>query len=118
MNKTIARGNTFDRALIAIAAGAILATGLAQASVSSEARRRVDVQYSKHELASRQGVHNLYARLKSAARQVCPDFDARDLGRAAQARACYEQALSDAVSQISLPALSLVHARQTGRGAG
>jgi hypothetical protein len=44
--------------------------------------------------------------------------DARDLGRAAQARACYEQALSDAVSQISQPALSLVHARQTGRGAG
>ena len=97
---------------------AVLATGLAHAGASAEARRTVEVRYSKHELATRQGVRDVYSRLQSAARQVCPDLDARDLARASQARACYREALSDAVSQISQPALSLVHTRQVGRGAG
>ena len=118
MYKSFDQRKSLKRGMIALAAGAILATGLAHATASDEARHTVEVRYAKQELSTRQGVRDVYARLKSAARQVCPDIDARDLGRAAKARACYQEALSDAVSRISQPALNLVHARQAVRGAG
>jgi UrcA family protein len=118
MNKTARIRNTFRHGLIALAAGMTLASAAAQAAAPGIDQPTVGVQYSKQDLATRAGVRTLYARLQNAARQVCPDSDARDLSRAVAARACYQAALAGAVSQIREPRLTLVHAQRAGRDAG
>lgn len=118
MNKMTRIGNTFRHGLIALSAGMALVSGTAQAGALDGAQPTVRVQYSKQDLATRQGVRTLYSRLRIAARQVCPDWDARDLSRSVAARACYEAALADAVNQIREPRLTLVHTQRAGRDSG
>ena len=82
--------------------------GIVMASQASAAE--IAVHYSAQDLASQRGVQALYLRLENAAKDVCPGTDARDLVRAVPARACYDKALSEAVSHFRHPQLSALYA--------
>ena len=95
-----------------------LSVNVAQADVGTGIAPSVSVVYSQKDLTSTHGVQTLYARLKNAARQVCPDLDVRDLSRAAPARLCYEVALARAVDGVRKPELTTLHVQSGHRSAG
>ena len=97
-----------------------LSANVAQADVGAATvpAPTVSVVYSQKDLTSTRGVQTLYARLKNAARQVCPDVDARDLTRAVPARLCYETARAHAVEHVRRPELTALHLRSGHRNAG
>jgi UrcA family protein len=95
-----------------------LSANVAQADVRTGIAPSVSVVYSQKDLTSTHGVQTLYARLKNAARQVCPDLDVRDLARAAPARLCYESALARAVEGVRKPELTTLHLQSGHRSAG
>jgi UrcA family protein len=102
---------------LSITTGALLANG----AIAAPAGERIDfgpsvtVRYSPADLATPRGAEVLYARLRLAANQVCPGADARDLMRAAPAKACYEAALAAAVLHVQQPRLTALHKRKTAR---
>ena len=100
-----------------LAALAMTAT-VVHADVGAATAPTVSVVYSQKDLTSTHGVQTLYARLKNAARHVCPDLDIRDLTRAAPARVCYEGALARAVEGVRKPELTTLHVQSGHRSAG
>jgi len=72
------------------------------------------VQIYASELASGAGIVRVHDRLESAARDVCHDLDARDLGRHMRYRQCVAEALERAVRTIHDPRLTAYHQAKTG----
>jgi UrcA family protein len=71
----------------------------------------VTVWFSDLDLATANGVRELYGRLRIGARQVCGPFDSRGLGARALWQQCYAHALSDAVMRLHLDRLTALHDR-------
>ena len=69
----------------------------------------VTVKYSDLDINRGSGAETLYQRLRSAARQVCGSYDGRNLNAADAWKACYEQALDEAVNDVGNPRLSELH---------
>ncbi len=93
-----------------VAALAILASAgapsLAKAVVASDVRSEV-VRFDDLNLGSQAGVHALYARIESAAREVCGPAESTALGVAAALwRDCVSASLHDAVLKVKHPALT------------
>ena len=108
-----------SRALLPGCLAAIaLSANVAQADAGAVAAPSVSVVYSQKDLTSTQGVQTLYARLRQAARQVCPQLDVRDLTRSVQARVCYETALARAVEIVRRPELTSLHVQSGRHSAG
>jgi UrcA family protein len=95
-----------------------LSANLAHADAGAVVAPSVSVVYSQKDLTSTHGVQTLYARLKSAARQVCPEVEVRDLKRAVPARLCYEAALARAVEGVRRPELTSLHVQSARHSAG
>src|SRR4051812_24847221 len=74
------------------------------------------VRYSDLNLSTTDGVHALYQRISSAARQVCPDIYSRDLGQALAGQRCQADAVAKAVSRIDNPRLAMLHAAHVSHG--
>jgi UrcA family protein len=55
------------------------------------------------------GAHELYSRLKHAARVVCTHGMRVDLKPVTDENACYEKALGDAIRSVNLPLLTQVY---------
>jgi UrcA family protein len=95
--------------IAAMATGATLFCGSAQAGSVDAEIPTVAVGYADLDLTSDAGVTALYRRLQVAAKQVCRSFESHEIGRATQRRACYNQALSSAVTKVNLEMLSVLH---------
>jgi UrcA family protein len=62
------------------------------------------------------GVNQLYRRIESAAKQVCPDGTMRDLGAHQRVEQCRKQAVARAIQQIDNPRLAALHAVRSKSG--
>jgi len=69
----------------------------------------VIVKYSDLDIARGSGAETLYQRLQAAARQVCGSYDGRNLNAADAWKACYNQALDEAVNDVGNARLSELH---------
>jgi UrcA family protein len=102
--KTPRYGSAF---LGAAFASLLLATG--QAAAAGPNVRSVAVRYGDLDLASDAGVRALYARLRSAAANVCGPGADRDLAMRQAWQACRDEALGRAVSQLGNARLAALH---------
>lgn len=103
---------------IAVTSLSILAAGaaIAEAHAASTQAPSVAVKYSDLNLGTAAGVRVLYRRLQAGSRQVCRGYEGRELAKVARWQACYEQALSTAVSKVRLETLSALHQKANSRG--
>ena len=69
------------------------------------------VRYSDLNLSTADGVRVLYQRLKAASRNVCRAYEGRELARVSSWRACYDEALTGAVTQLNIPNLTAAHGK-------
>lgn len=74
------------------------------------------VQYDPQNLATDSGARAVYAKIASAARQVCPGDSSRDLRAIFDARKCRQEAIARAVNQIHQPRLVEIAARHGKKG--
>jgi UrcA family protein len=71
----------------------------------------VTVDYTQYDLNSAKDVDKLYARLRSASRRVCAPVEGNEYKRGPVWRACFNEALGRAVSQINHEAVTALHFR-------
>jgi UrcA family protein len=76
----------------------------------------VTVKYSDLNLATDEGAHQLYKRISTAARVVCPDADLRDLSAFASSKTCQSEAIARAVRDVRSPRLAAVYDARTHQG--
>jgi UrcA family protein len=113
-----AAGSRVKLALLVVAGsfGCVLGAGIASAdTVNADAPSRV-VRYSTEALTSNDGVRDLYRRIQSAAKQVCPDSYSKDLHANELVKACRQQAVANAIHQINNSQLAALHAGSSKSG--
>ncbi len=76
---------------------------------------QVTVKYTDLNIASPQGTAVLYARIGQAAKDVCRQFEGRELNVLRQREACISKAISDAVTLVNAPTLSALYKTKTGK---
>ena len=98
--------------VLASVAGSV---GVATAVAASprDAGPSLVIRYSDHMLAESAGVEELYSRIVSAAKHVCPDAPTRDLFALHHAEACRREAIGRAVQQINNSQLATLSASRT-----
>jgi len=69
----------------------------------------VVVKYGDLDLATKDGISKLHARLRGAAKQVCRPLDSRLLGISEQYDACVSDAIKRAVADVNNPAVTRFH---------
>lgn len=82
------------------AIGAAAMSLLAFTAGAEESVPQIVVKYQGIDLAQKDNAADLYARLRSASRAVCEEPDNRQLRKLELYRACYAQALADAVATV------------------
>jgi UrcA family protein len=96
-----------------VSALALTASSIAMAdalvTVNSET-----VRYDDLRLTSQVGVAVLYGRLRGAAERACAPFESQQLSAKARYRACYDEALSKAVTAVDHPGLTQYHESKRG----
>ncbi len=105
---------TLGRLGLSVSALAISAAGIAVAH--GDEVPSVAVHYYASDLLSDAGAAAVYRKISHAARQVCPDGDARDLNRKALATRCQSEAVERAVRQIDSPRLAAKYAAFARQG--
>jgi UrcA family protein len=88
----------------------------AQAAEPSQSLTKV-VAYGDLNLDSEQGAKVLYARLRSAARNVCFPLEGRDLNAQSHWRACVDSAVASAVVQVNRTSVTALHNQFINRSA-
>jgi UrcA family protein len=86
----------------------------AGAGESIEVQRRV-VKFADLDLTHGAGVTELYARIHSAAQDVCEPLIARDLLSVVSARACVARAIERAIADVNSPQLTSYYLQKTQR---
>jgi UrcA family protein len=99
----------------ALSACAVLVPALSHAATPAEPAA-VTVRFADLNLSSNAGNAALYARLESAARQVCGGSDIRDLAQLAAVQSCQKAAIAQAVHAVHSPQLAAVLAKRQGQG--
>jgi UrcA family protein len=89
---------------------------MAHAVTPAEDVPSVAIQYSAFELSSDEGARILYRRIASAAQEVCPQADSRDLNGFALSKACRSEAIARAVRDIHSPRLAALYSARTTHG--
>jgi len=97
---------------ISLLAGSL---GVAHAAPAQDLPQVV-VSYGDLDLSSGDGVRELYNRIASAAREVCPYANAREIGQMALNRACRNAAISRAVRDVKSPQLVALRAEHVRHG--
>lgn len=121
MNSLTSRFSELRRRSAALAAlTACLLTGAAaaHASAAADAVPAVTVRYADLNLATAQGADALYARIVSAARQVClrDRLDLRDLHGLERVKACEARAIEQAVHAVNSPRLAALYGTRQRHG--
>jgi UrcA family protein len=102
--------------LAMLAAGATVLPAAADGRLVEES---FEVRYADLDLDKAAGVANLYARLRSAAEQVCSTGSGpQALFLSSSERACVTAALEQAVANVDRPALTAYHAARATSQAG
>jgi UrcA family protein len=94
----------------------LIAYNAAAADVQVKTQR---VSYADLDLSKAAGAQTLYKRIKAAARHVCGPVDQYTFVTPPSTfRACFQQAVADAVAQVDRPSLTALHteATRTARG--
>ena len=104
------------RCLLATAIFGAVTAGFATASSAGDFTdvRSVTVQFGDLNLSNPQGAAALYGRIVQAAHEVC-DFDNDDLASRNATRACIDNAVADAVTEVGHPELIAVYNAKTHR---
>ncbi|MDB6043877.1 MAG: hypothetical protein JWM63_2428 [Gammaproteobacteria bacterium] len=84
-------------------------SSVAVAIEQDEAPPARTVDFADLNLSSSAGAAVLYARIKSAAAQVCEPVNARALESFLSAKRCTEQSIARAVAYVNAPALTNLH---------
>lgn len=116
---TSATAGSGSLARIAAALSACLIIGVsatAHAASDAGAAPSVRVTYNDLNLATEQGSQALFGRIVSAARQVCPISDRRELTELAAQRRCEAKAIAHAVQQVNSPKLAATYLAHTHPG--
>jgi UrcA family protein len=122
MTSVTLRFNEYRRtaaALSALTACLVLGTSAsAHAAAPTDEAPFLTVAYSDLNLATEQGTKALYARIVSAARQVCGagSVDIRDLRANALVKACETRAVAAAVHHVNSPRLAAIYAAHLRHG--
>jgi UrcA family protein len=105
------------RSMIATALFGAVASGFAvlPAVADSFDAPKVTVKYGDLNLSNPQGAGALYARIRSAAKSVCSQFDGPGIDPYMQRDACINKAIFDAVTKVNNPALSAAYGAKTGK---
>ena len=103
--------------LIVISALMLCAKFAFAADVLEDGAREAQVHFADLDLARREGAAILYSRLRVAAESVCPDFDSKEMARAARAKACIAEAIARAVARVNRPVLNAYHRSKLGGAA-
>jgi UrcA family protein len=88
-----------------------------QANADSAQVLTKTVSYDARTLNSEQGARTLYARLRSAAQEVCSPPEARELNRRQVWQSCVDNSVESAVLKVNSPLVSAVHNKTTLRAA-
>ena len=102
---------SFYCVLLATLMGSTLA---AATEMTADVRTRV-VQFADLDLTRSAGVMVLYARIKSAAREVCKPINARALAASQAAHECLAESIARAVADVNAPALTGYHLAKTAQ---
>jgi UrcA family protein len=117
MSKFIAARAAGSRAKIALAVLAGLAGVMAGTAAGAASDvPKVVVKYSDASLATDSGVQDLYRRITSAAKKVCPNASIRDLAGWREVEECRNQAISQAIRQIDNSRLAALYATRSKNG--
>ena len=104
----------FSRGLLFGVLGSTIAISAHAGSVKvNEDRQTMSVSYSVQDLRDAAAMHNLYGRLRVAARIVCGGdiSGVREVQRVFAHRACAQDALESAIQSIDNAALTALHRR-------
>ncbi len=93
----------------------VVAAGAAYAGPDNDVPRVV-VKYSEASLATEAGVADLYRRITSAAREVCPTAQIGNLLAYRAAKECQEGAVARAIRQIDNSRLATLYAARSKNG--
>ena len=117
MTATAKFSDYWHAAMITTVSACMLA-GMAQVARAAEPAPSVTVSYGDLNLASARGANALYARIVSAAREVCgaAKVDIRDLGTLANERSCESNAIAQAVHAVHSPALAALAGTRQPQG--
>ena len=101
--------NTATKIIIASLATFAGLMSSAQANADSAQVLTRTVSYDARTLNSEQGARTLYARLRSAAGEVCSPYESRELSRKAVWQSCVHSAVESAVLKVNSPLVSAMH---------
>lgn len=76
---------------------------------------QVTVKYDELNVSNPQGAAALYARIRSAGKSVCSQFDGPGIYAYQQRNACIDKAILGAVTKVNNFALSAVYRAKTGK---
>jgi UrcA family protein len=108
---TIPKLTILRRTLAFVGACAAMAVApMSFAAVPGDSVPTATVRYNDLNLSTPAGVNALYRRIRTAATEVCPNPDARDLSAARAVKQCRVEATARAVRDVNNPQLALVHA--------
>jgi UrcA family protein len=109
--------NTATRIIIASLATFGCLMGSGQANADSTQVLTKTVSYDARTLNSEQGARTLYARIRTAAGEVCSQYESPELSRKAVWQSCLHNAVDSAVLKVNSPMVSAVHNKTTLRAA-
>jgi UrcA family protein len=118
MTAATVNSNRSTMGRVAALAACLLAgsLGVAQAAAPVTSFPQIAVSYSDLDLTTSEGNRELYKRIASAAREVCPYPNARELAQVEVNHSCRDAAITTAVRQINSPALVALRAEHVKRG--
>jgi UrcA family protein len=90
------------------------ASGGALAAEPPESLTKI-VHYGDLNLDSKQGAEALYARLRSAAKEVCSPLQSIEMSRQHEWKNCFNNALANAVGQVDKTTVSALHVQAVNR---
>jgi UrcA family protein len=76
---------------------------------------QITVKYGDLNVSNSQGAAALYARIRSAGKSVCSQFDGPGIDAHLQTNACIDEAILGAVTKVNNSALTAVYRAKTGK---
>jgi UrcA family protein len=76
---------------------------------------KVTVKFADLDVSRQPGATVLYHRIRTAAKEVCSPYDHSGAVARPYLDACVDQAITDAVAEINVPALLAVYSAKTGK---
>lgn len=101
--------NTATKIIIAsvVTFAGLMGSGIANADSTQVLSKTVT--YDGRTLNSEQGARTLYARIRSAAGEVCSQYESPELSRRAIWQSCLHNAVDSAVLKVNSPMVSAMH---------